>query len=80
MKLITMLLFLLGINFSVMAQEKTKTEVKPTTTVGQKVHNTFSKHKHHKGHKYKKTYPNGSKHITKTNSMTGAVKRKHKPA
>ena len=80
MKLITILITLLSLSFTGIAQEKTKTEVKPTTTVGQKVHNTFSRHKHHKGHKYKKTYPNGSKHITKTNSMTGAVKRKHKPS
>ena len=52
------LLFLLMLTFSVglvaSAQVKDeKVKVKKTSTVGQKVHNTFSKHKHYKGHKIK---------------------------
>lgn len=35
------------------AQTDTKVKAKPTSTVGQKVHNTVSKHKKHNGHKVK---------------------------
>jgi hypothetical protein len=33
---------------------KEKTKVRKTSTVGEKVHNTFSKHKRHNGYKVKK--------------------------
>jgi hypothetical protein len=50
------LLFLLMLAFSVsvatQAQDD-KDKVKKTSTVPQKVHNTFSKHKHYKGYKAK---------------------------
>lgn len=41
------------------AQAKTETKVKKTTTVGQKVHNVFSKHKHYSGTKVKKVTKKG---------------------
>ncbi len=80
MKKLLGLLLITVIGFSAQAQEKEKTEVKATTTPAQKVHNTFSKHKHHKGYKVKHKYANGSKHIKKVDERTGEVKRKHKPA
>jgi len=50
------LLFLLMLTFSISlathAQDD-KDKVKKTSTVPQKVHNTFSKHKHYKGYKAK---------------------------
>ncbi len=76
-KLFVILLMALGLNFSVSAQV-VKTEVKPTTTVGQKVHNTFSKHKRHKGYRVKTKYANGSKHVKTVNNQTGEVKEKTK--
>jgi hypothetical protein len=36
-------------------QVKETTKVKKTSSLGQKVHNTFSKHKRHNGYKVKKT-------------------------
>jgi len=43
------------------------TKVKKTSNLGQKVHNTFSKHKHHNGYKVKKTTDvNGHEVKTKT--------------
>lgn len=50
------LLFLLMLTFSIgiaaQAQEG-KDKIKKTSTAGQKVHNTLSKHKHYKGYKVK---------------------------
>ncbi|MFN0082757.1 MAG: hypothetical protein ACKVOM_09595 [Ferruginibacter sp.] len=73
-KLLTMLTLMLSIGFVASAQE-VKTEVKKTSTAKQKVHNTFSKHKHYKG--YKVIHKNG-KHKSKkvVNTMTGETKSK----
>ena len=40
---------------------KKEDKVKKTTTVGQKIHNTFSKHKHYSGTK--------TKHVTKVEKV-----------
>jgi len=61
-KIMLFLVLLLGVSAASMAQ--TVVKVKPTSSVPQKVHNTFSKHKHHNGYKSK------SKH--------GHHKHKHK--
>jgi hypothetical protein len=73
-KLMMMLVLTFAIGFGASAQE-VKTEVKKTTTPGQKVHNTFSKHKHYKGYKVKRK--RGS-HKSKTvvNNMKGEVRTK----
>ncbi|MEP6952361.1 MAG: hypothetical protein ABI863_23920 [Ginsengibacter sp.] len=49
------LLFFLMLTFSIgiVTQAQDKDKIKSTSTVPQKVHNTFSKHKHHKGYKVK---------------------------
>jgi hypothetical protein len=50
------LIFLLMLSFSigiVAHAQDDKNKVKKTSTVPQKVHNTFSKHKKHKGYKVK---------------------------
>ena len=47
---------------------QTEVKVKKTSTVPQKVHNTFSKHKHHNGYVVKTEGPNYKrkhKHTTK---------------
>jgi hypothetical protein len=51
-----LLILLLSVAFigTATAQAKKETKVKKTTTVGQKVHNVFSKHKHYSGTKVKK--------------------------
>jgi hypothetical protein len=73
-KSLMMMMLIFSIGFAASAQEM-KTEVKKTTTPGQKVHNTFSKHKHYKGYKVK--HKNG-KHKSKkvVNTMTGETKTK----
>ena len=72
-----LLLFVaLVVSFSLASQaQDSQTKVKKTSTAGQKVHNTFSKHKHHNGYKVKKE-KNGVKHKTKVNTTTGEVKNK----
>ena len=60
MKKILFLLAMAVITVGAFAQQavvKDKAKVKHTTTVGQKVHNVFSKHKHYSGTK--------SKHVVK---------------
>ncbi len=48
------LLFLLSfIVFGISLQAQEKDKVKKTSTIPQKIHNTFSKHKHYKGYKTK---------------------------
>ena len=61
-KIMLFLVLLFGISAASMAQMETK--VKPTSSIPQKVHNTFSKHKHHNGYKSK--------------SKNGHHKHKHK--
>lgn len=57
------------------AQEKDK--VKKTSSVPQKVHNTFSKHKKHKGYKVKHKH-NGVTKKHKVDYKDGDVKNKTK--
>ena len=59
-----------GVSFS---QQKDKVE--KTTTVGQKVHNTVSHHKHYKGTK-KKHKKNGHKTKVKHDNRNGDTKVK----
>ena len=72
------LLFLLMISFSISlatnAQDD-KDKVKKTSTVPQKVHNTFSKHKHYKGYKVKHDH-NGRTQKHKVDVKNGEVKNK----
>jgi hypothetical protein len=55
--------------------QDSKTKVKKTSNAGQKVHNTFSKHKKHNGYKVK-TEHNGVEKKHKVNTHTGEVKNK----
>lgn len=73
-KLVLLLVMAISISAASFAQEK-QTKVKPTSTAGQKVHNTFSKHKHHSGYKVKSEH-GGVKHKKKVNTMKGEVKNK----
>ncbi|MEO8766617.1 MAG: hypothetical protein ABI416_20110 [Ginsengibacter sp.] len=74
------LLFLLMLTFSigiVAHAQDDKDKTKKTSTVPQKVHNTFSKHKHHKGYKVKhKKDGVTTKH--KVDNKNGEVKDKTK--
>ena len=57
-KLITLSMLVFTVAVIANAQEhvvvKKEDKVKKTTTIGQKIHNTFSKHKHYNGTKTKK--------------------------
>ena len=66
----------IGVGFAVNAQED-KDKVKKTSTLGQKIHNTFSKHKKHSGYKSKHEH-NGVTHKHKVNTKTGEQKNKIK--
>lgn len=55
--------------------QDTKDKVKQTSTVPQKVHNTFSKNKHHKGYKVKHKH-NGVTHKHNVDLKNGEVKNK----
>ena len=66
----------LSIGIAANAQDS-KDKVKPTSTVPQKVHNTFSKHKKHKGYKTKHTQ-NGTIAKKKVNAEKGKEKDKIK--
>jgi len=76
MKKIIGLLLLCSFGISVFAQQtvsndKDHDKVKKTTNVGQKIHNTFSKHKHYNGYKVKhKTIENGHEVKTKKKVKT----------
>ena len=55
-KLLFLLTMLIAVGSGVSAQQKPKdekTKIKKTSTIPQKVHNTFSKHKKYKGYKVK---------------------------
>ena len=73
-KVVFMLMLSLSIGFIAKAQDD-KDKVKPTSTAGQKVHNTVSKHKHYKGYKTKHEH-NGVTKKHKVNVKTGEVKNK----
>ena len=66
----------IGIGFTTYAQDN-KEKVKKTSTAGQKIHNTFSKHKKHNGYKVKSQH-HGIKRKHKVNTQTGEVKNKIK--
>ena len=73
-KFLLFVLICLSFNLASNAQEDKK-KVKQTSTLGQKIHNTFSKHKKHSGYKSKKEH-NGVKHKHKVNYKTGESKTK----
>ncbi len=54
-KILVLMLMISAIGFSSIAQTIVKKEdkVKRTSTIPQKIHNTFSKHKHYSGYKVK---------------------------
>ncbi len=73
------LLFLTAFVLSIGLASNAQTEqpkLKSTSTAGQKVHNTFSKHKHHNGYKVK-SEKHGVKHKKKVNTKTGRTKTKN---
>ena len=72
------ILFLLLLTFSISIATKAqddKDKVKKTSTVPQKVHNTFSKHKHYKGYKAKHDH-NGRTQKHKVDVKNGEAKTK----
>jgi len=72
------LLFLLMLTFSIgMAShaQDSKDKMKKTETIPQKVHNTVSKHKKHKGYKIKHRR-HGVTHKRKVDNRNGEVKTK----
>ena len=73
-KLVCLLLLATGLAFSAGAQDS-KTKVKATSTVPQKVHNTFSKHKRHSGY-VAKHERNGHAVKHKVNYKKGKVETK----
>jgi hypothetical protein len=73
-KLLLILMLTLSVSIAANAQDN-KDKVKETSTVPQKVHNTFSKHKHHKGYKVKHKH-NGVTHKHKVDRKEGEVKDK----
>lgn len=58
-KLLALLLSVSFLSAAVAQEAKKEVKVKKTTTVGQKVHNVFSKHKHYSGTKVKKVTKKG---------------------
>ncbi|MEO6455889.1 MAG: hypothetical protein ABIN97_17540 [Ginsengibacter sp.] len=73
-KLLFLLMLAFTISIAATAQDS-KDKVKATSTVPQKVHNTFSKHKHHKGYKTKHEH-NGRTTKHKVDVKKGEVKTK----
>ena len=73
-KLLILLMLSFSIGLTTYAQDS-KDKVKKTSTVPQKVHNTFSKHKHYKGYKAKHDH-NGSTLKHKVNVKKGEAKTK----
>ena len=73
-KLLFMLMLAFSVSMVANAQDD-KDKVKKTSTVPQKVHNTFSKHKKHNGYKTKHKH-NGKVRKHKVNTQTGEVKNK----
>jgi hypothetical protein len=60
-------LLILGLTIGTASFAQTETKYKKTSTVPQKVHNTFSKHKHYNGYKNKhaaKGHKTKHKHTT----------------
>jgi hypothetical protein len=74
-KIIALLMILCTIGLTAFAQtvtkDKDKEKVKKTSTLGEKAHNTFSKHKRYNGYKVKrKRYVNGHEVKTKKTVKT----------
>jgi len=76
-KLILFLLVSLTVSLGANAQDN-KDKVKKTSTIPQKVHNTFSKHKKYSGYKTKHEH-HGIKRKHKVNYKEGKVINKTKP-
>ncbi len=74
MKKLLLLLMIFSITLGSFGQDD-KSKVKKTSTVPQKVHNTFSKNKKYKGYKTKHKR-HGVTHKRKVNRKTGEVKVK----
>lgn len=74
-KFLLLAVFACSISAAGFAQQDPQTKVKPTSTATQKVHNTFSKHKHYSGVKVK-SESHGVKHKGKLNAKKGEVKIK----
>jgi len=74
-KILFLIMAVLAINVAANAQEVDK--VKKTSTIPQKVHNTFSRHKKHKGYKVKHKH-NGVTRKHKVDYKDGDVKNKTK--
>lgn len=74
------MLLIVGLTIGAAAQaqtaEKEEVKVKPTSTPTQRVHNTFSRNKRHKGYKMKTT-DGDHKSSTTVNTTTGATKTKN---
>ena len=75
-KLLLLVMLSISISFTAGAQESEK-KIKKTSSIGQKVHNTFSRHKKHNGYKVK-SERNGIERKHKVNTHTGEVKDKTK--
>lgn len=75
-KLLLVLMFTFTLGIVTHAQDD-KDKVKKTSTVPQKVHNTFSKHKKHKGYKTKHHH-NGVTRKHKVDMKEGEIKDKVK--
>jgi len=75
-KVLFLLMMVLITGTSIYAQES-KDKVKATSTLPQKVHNTFSKHKKHSGYKSKHLH-HGKMHKHKVNYKKGEVSNKTK--
>ena len=75
MKKLLVMMLLMSFGFFVNAQEKDK--VKKTSSLTQKVHNTFSKHKKYKGYKTKRKHSGVTKKH-KVDYKDGDIKDKTK--
>lgn len=73
-RIVLLLMIAMSIGFTTKAQDS-KEKVKKTSNVGQKIHNTFSKHKKHNGYKVKSEH-NGIERKHKVNTQTGEIKNK----
>ena len=72
-KLILLLAIFTGVSCTADARQHKK--IKKTSTIGQKIHNTFSKHKKYNGYKVK-SERNGVERKHKVNRKSGLVKDK----
>lgn len=73
-KLLMFFALCMSLTYNSTAQEN-KNKVKQTSTVPQKVHNIFSRHKEHSGYKSKRE-KNGIRRKHKVNYKNGTIKNK----